>query len=322
MRVKVGCCNYSQLPLVLVHVAGGSGREVEARGDECEQDADLLVVVDGHVEQLLQRPDVLELVRVLASALLDNGSQVLENALGCVLHGLAAGADGDEAVISRVLDDVGAELGNLGLLLLFLGRLLDLLDLAHELVLVLPVQVDVLLELAVVLLDLLADGVEAARVDGVHLLGRDLLLLVRLEDKRLEVGNGLDVQLGHLAVVLLLQGGDLLVELVEYCVSHISIAKARAIYEDVRSEMTAQSLIFCAFSINRITASSSSNRLSLALLSTLAPSSSSLPLSLSASFKKRLAPPPSESDDESLSLESSSSESLSESSCADSSSLE
>jgi hypothetical protein len=164
---------------------------------------------------------VLELVRVLASSLLDDGSQVLEDALGCVLHGLATGADGDEAVVGCVLDDIGAELGDLGLLLLLLGRSLDLLGLLHEVVLVLPVQVDVLLEVTVVLLDLLADGVETTRVDGVHLLGGDLLLLVCLEHNRLEVGDGLNVQLGDLAIVLLDQGGHLAVQLVELCVSRM-----------------------------------------------------------------------------------------------------
>jgi hypothetical protein len=52
----------SQLPLVLVHMACRTRRQVKACGDECEQNTDLLVVVDRNVEQLLQRPDVLELV--------------------------------------------------------------------------------------------------------------------------------------------------------------------------------------------------------------------------------------------------------------------
>jgi hypothetical protein len=215
-----------QLPLLLVHVACRAGRQVEACGDECEENADPLVVGDGHVKQLLQCADVLELVRVLAAALLDDGAQVLEDAFRCVLHGLAAGADCDEAIVGGLLDNIGAELGDLGPLLLLLGRLLDLVGLAHKVVLVLAVQVDVLLEVAVVLLDLLADGVEATCVDGVHLLGRHLLLLVRLEHNRLEVGDGLHVELGHLAIVLLDQGRHLAVQLVELCTRYM-LAQSR-----------------------------------------------------------------------------------------------
>lgn len=206
-----------QLPLLLVHMASSSGSQIKASRYERQKNTNPLVVVDRYVEQPLQCSDVLELVRVLASTLFDNRPQMLEDAFGCVLDGLAARTHGDEAIISCVLDDVGAELGNLGLLLL-LGCRRDLLFLAHELVFVLPVQIDVFLVVAVVLLDLLADGVEATGVDGVHLLGRDLLLLVCLEDDGLEVGDGLDVQLGHLAVILLDQGGHLAVELVELCI--------------------------------------------------------------------------------------------------------
>lgn len=210
---------YSQLPLILVHVAGSAGRQIEARRDEGQKNADLLVVVDGDVEQLLQCPDVLQLVRVLATTLLDNGAQVLENTLSRVQNSLATSSDCDETVVSGLLNDLGAELRDLVLLLLFLGCLDNFLLLAHKVLLVLPVGVDVLLEVAVVLLDLLADSVETATVDSVHLLGSDLLLLVGLDDNRLEVGNGLDVQLGDLAIVLLGQSRHLADELVELCIT-------------------------------------------------------------------------------------------------------
>lgn len=164
---------------------------------------------------------MLELVRVLTSTLFDNRPQMLEDTLGCVLDSLAARTHGDEAIVSCVLNDLGTELGDLGPLLL-LGCRCNLFFLAHELLLVLPVQIDVFLVVAVVLLDLLADGVEATGVDGVHLLGRDFLLLVCLKDGRLEVGDGLDVQLGHLAVILLDQGGHLAVELVELCTMELA----------------------------------------------------------------------------------------------------
>jgi hypothetical protein len=211
----------SQLPLLLVHVAGGAGCQVEAGGDECEKDADPLVVVDSDVEQLLHCADLLKLVCVLASTLLDDGPQLLEDALCGVLDGLAAGANGNEAIIAGVDDGLGAELGELGLvlLLLLLGCLLDDLLLLHELLLVLPVQIDVSLVVAVVLLDLLADGVEPTLVRGGHLLGRDLLLLVGLEDGGLEVGDGLDVHLGDLAIILLDQRRHQAVQLVELCTS-------------------------------------------------------------------------------------------------------
>lgn len=117
----------SQLPLLLVHVAGSTGCQVEAGGDQCEKNADPLVVVDSDVEQLLHGADLLELVCVLASTLLDDRSQLLEDALCSVLDGLAAGANGNEAIVAGVDDGLGAELGDLALvlLLLLLGRLLD-----------------------------------------------------------------------------------------------------------------------------------------------------------------------------------------------------
>jgi hypothetical protein len=218
----------SQLPLLLVHMTRGTRGQIEASRDGCQQNTDPLVVVDGNIEELLQHSNVLELVGVLATTLLDNGAQVLEDALGCVQDSLATSAHGDEAIVSGLLYDLGSQLRDLVLLLLLLGCLLDFLNLAHEVVLVLPVQVDVALVVAVVLLDLLADGVEAAGVDGVHLLGGDLLLLVCLEDDGLEVGDGLDVQLGDLAIVLLDQSGNLAVELVELYMS-IMLAKVHSI---------------------------------------------------------------------------------------------
>lgn len=215
------CQRDLQLPLLLMHVACGTGSQVEASRDKCQKNADSLVVVDRDIEQLLHGADLLELVCVLASTLLDNRSQLLEDTLCSVLDGLAAGSNSNETIVASVNDGLSAELRNpaLVLLLLLLGRLLDDLDLFHELLLVLPVQVDVPLVVAVVLLDLLADGVETTLVDGVHLLGGDLLLLVGLENGSLEVGDGLNVHFGDLAIVLLDQGGDQAVELVELCMS-------------------------------------------------------------------------------------------------------
>lgn len=202
-----------------MHVASGTRCQVEAGRNKRQENADSLVVVDGNIEELLHRADLLELVRVLASALLNNRSQLLEDALRGVLNGLAAGSNGNEAIIAGINDGLGAELRKLALvlLLLLLGRLLDDLDLLHELFLVLPVRVDVPLVVAVVLLDLLADGVETTLVDGVHLLGGDLLLLVGLENSGLEVGDGLDVHLGDLAIILLDQGRYQAVQLIELC---------------------------------------------------------------------------------------------------------
>lgn len=210
----------SQLPLLLVHMARGPRCEVEAGRDEREENANPLVVVDGNIEQLLHCADLLELICVLASTLLDDRSQLLEDALCSVLYGLAAGANGDKAIIASVDDGLCAELGDPGLvlLLLLLGRLLDNLLLLHKLLLVLPVQVDVSLVVAIVLLNLLADGVETTLVGGGHLLRGDLLLLVSLEDGGLEVGDGLDIHLGNLAIILLDQGRYQAVQLVELCI--------------------------------------------------------------------------------------------------------
>jgi hypothetical protein len=206
-------------------VAGGSRGQVEASGDQGQEDANSLVVVGGNIEELLHSTNLLEFVGVLASTLLNDGSQVLEDTLWSVQDSLATGSNGDEAIVASVDDGLGAELGDPGLilLLLLLGGLVDDLLLLHELLLVLPVQVDVPLVVTVVLLDLLADGVETALVGGGHLLGGDLLLLVGLEDGGLQVGDGLDVHLGDLAIVLLDQGRDQAVQLVELCGRNVSI---------------------------------------------------------------------------------------------------
>jgi hypothetical protein len=65
----------------------------------------------------------------------------------------------------------------------------------------------------------LTDSVEPTTVDSVHLLGSDLLLLVCLNYSRLEVGDGLNVELGDLAIVLLGKGWHLADELVELCIT-------------------------------------------------------------------------------------------------------
>lgn len=205
---RASMCKYqsnSQFPLLLVHVACGAGCQVEAGGDQSQENANSLVVVDGNVEQLLHRADLLKFVCVLTSTLLHNRSQLLKNALCSVLNSLATGSNGDETIVASINDGLGTELGNPGLvlLLLLLGCLLNDLLLLHELLLVLPVQIDVPLVVAVVLLDLLADGVETTLVGGGHLFGGDLLLLVGFEHSSLEVGDGLDVHFGDLAIVLL-----------------------------------------------------------------------------------------------------------------------
>ena len=202
-----------------MHVAGGTRCQIEAGRDKRQEDANSLVVIDCDVEQLLHCADLLKLVCVLAATLLNDRSQLLKDALCGVLDGLAASSNSNKAIVASVNDGLGAQLRNLVLvlLLLLLRCLLDNLNFLHELLFVLPVQIYVTLVIAVVLLDLLTDGVETTLVDGVHLLGSDLLLLVSLEDSSLEVGDSLDVHLGDLAIVLLDQSGNQAVQLVKFC---------------------------------------------------------------------------------------------------------
>jgi hypothetical protein len=146
---------------------------------------------------------VVESVRILSSSLLDNRSDVLENALWREGYSPTTGSDrGETFIISRELIKRDAASHWLGRLL-GLGLLRYDFLLFHELILVFSVRGNVFFIVLVVLADALSDSVEAAGIDSVHLLGRNLLLLDGLDGDSLEIGDGLDVEFGHLSIVLL-----------------------------------------------------------------------------------------------------------------------
>ena len=138
---------------------------------------------------------------------------MLKNALRGVDHGLAACADHGETIIAVLdLSGVNDQLCGLDLLRCGHNNLLGLF--LHELVGVLAEAGDVGLELAVVLLDLLAKCVQALLCDRVHLLGCNLLLLKRLGDAGLQFGDGLDEDLRRLAIQVAHENGYLAVHFV------------------------------------------------------------------------------------------------------------
>ena len=211
-----GKVTLSGLPLVQGHLGGAAGTEIEAGGNKGLENTDPLVRGDGgDLVEGLHDLDLLEAVGVLLAAGLDDGAEVLEDALGGVLNDLAARIDRREALVVLLLL-LGADDGSLGEpegLGNSLGRG-DLVVTLHEGVGILPVGVDLGLVVLVVLADALLDGVETTGICRVHLLGGDLLLGESLVHEVLKVGNGLDVGLGGLAAILELD--DLAVELVEF----------------------------------------------------------------------------------------------------------
>lgn len=209
-----GKVTLSGLPLVQGHLGGATSTKIEAGGNKGLEDTDLLVRSDGDdLVEGLHNLNLLEAVGVLLAARLDDGAEVLEDALGGVLNDLAARIDRREALVVLLLllgaDDGSLEpdLGN------NLGRG-NLIIRLHESVGILPVGIDLGLVVLVVLADALLDGVETTGICRVHLLGGDLLLGESLVHVVLKVGNGLDVGLGRLAAILELD--DLAVELVEF----------------------------------------------------------------------------------------------------------
>jgi hypothetical protein len=195
-------------------VLDGHGRsatraDIEASRDKSKENTNLLVRGIGDLVQLLHGLDLLCAVGVLLSTRLHNGSQVLEDALGSVLECAATLANGSKtivvALLSRSSINVERDLLGLG------GRSNGLvLGRVHEGILVRSVGIDLALVFLVGLLDLLLDGVERSGLDGVHLLGGDLLLGEGLVHEVLKLGEDTDVGLGGSAARQL---GDLTVKL-------------------------------------------------------------------------------------------------------------
>jgi hypothetical protein len=157
-------------------------------------------------------------VSVLLSARLNDGTQVLENALRGVLQSLSTTSNGSKSII------ISLGLGNEFLNFLGLaglgggsgcGLLLLLLIGQHVGILIGTVLVDLSSIILVVLLDTLLDGVESLLVACVHLLVGGLLLGDGLVDEVLEVGDELDIKArGRSGLVDL---DDLAVKAVELC---------------------------------------------------------------------------------------------------------
>ena len=148
---------------------------------------------------------------------------MLKDALRGVNHSLATCANHGEAILA-FLDLAGVHNQRL------LGGLLrcghDLLDglLLHVRIGVLAEAGDFALVFTVVLLDLLAESVQALLCDRVHLLARcDLLLLEGLGDAGLELGNSLDERLRGLAIQLAHEDGYLAVHFVVLLVNHAPV---------------------------------------------------------------------------------------------------
>jgi hypothetical protein len=191
------------------HGSSAARANIEASRNQGKENTDLLVGGGGDLVELLHSLDLLCSVGVLLSSGLHNGSQVLEDALGGVLKGAATLSNGSKTIVVTLLGGGSVDLKRdlLGLggrgSGLVIGRL-------HEAILIRSVGIDLTLVFLVGLLDLLLDGVERSGLDGVHLLGGDLLLGEGLVHEVLELGEDTDVRLGGSAARQL---GDLTVEL-------------------------------------------------------------------------------------------------------------